>query len=476
MTFHKTFLRTLFFVAISVVSFTFRCEAQVNLTKALNREKALKNPSSPSDSIRILLDVYNLSDKLNRDRVRVQLINLAHRSDNNEVIADVIKELSRSTDDAQALSRLIEISESLPEDSTKENIQTVLAMEMAQADASSVADSQVKQEIVDYIRNGMNLTGDPYKEIQNIYRAMVYLGAESQGPLYFEYIKRLEELVEQLPEEDHAIKNLYYTTAAIFYTRKRDYKKAIELDRKLIKQLDTIKEQYKRMGTVPPDLDYFYYVSYRRMLRNFKGLKPEEIQEVYDNCVNLARINQQAGVEFGTGNLTNSYYYMATHQYDKAVPALEKALEADDISDFRRAELLGHLAFAMRKTGNKEGELETLRDYTKMLLADRVNRREDMYREINLRNSVNKVISDEYRDQEQLRQENSVMRKTSLTLVYVLAVILIFVGQAYFRMRNKVKELEIRNNRLHRNIEYIFDDGVPKGSKDLRHQKNRLKG
>ena len=99
-----------------------------------------------------------------------------------------------------------------------------------------------------------------------------------------------------------------------------------------------------------------------------------------------------------------------------------------------------------------------------------------MYREMDLRNSVNLVLSDELHQKEKQQEENRVMRKTSITLVYVLAVILIFLCGAYFRLRHKVKELEMKNNKLRKNIEFIFDDGTPKGTTDLRHHKNRLKG
>lgn len=441
-------------------------KAQPNLAQAFHREKALQNATSPSDSIRILLDVYNLSDKINRDRVRVQIINLTQRSNNEEVISDVLKELSTSTDDTKELARLIEISENLPKDTARDNLQTIMIMEKANADAASVADSAMEQQMLETL--SYSLGGDPYKEIQNIYRAMVYLGTYSQGPLYFEYIKRLEELVNQLPEDEHAIRNLYYTTAAIFYTRKRDYKRAIYYDRKQIEELDKLKALYEKEGKSAHDLDYFYYVSNRRMLRNFKGLTPEEIDNAYNQCLQIAQINEEAAEELGNRGLVNAYYYMATKQYAKAIPELQKALNHDDISEFRKGELLGHLGFAYRNTGNKEGELATLREYSKMLLEDRAKRRDDMYREIELRNSVNKMIMDQNIVKEQQRQENGVMRKTSLTLVYVLAVVLIFLFGGYMRLRKRVKELEMRNNRLHKNFENIFDTGVPKGAMNLR--------
>lgn len=478
MIFHNTFFKRAISGMFLLLAAILPLQAGVKASQAEADKKhaSLYQAKSNSDSIKILIDVYNLSDKNQRDKVRRQLINLAAKSNNHEVISDVISELASSTDDASQLDRLIEISENLPEDSSRSSLQTMLQMEQAQMQASDVADSQLQQHMAEYASSGMAISGDPYKEIQNIYRILTYLGASSQGPLYFEYIQRLGELVDALPEEDHAIKNLYYTTAAIAYTRKRDYKKAIEYDRKLLSQLDELQQRYTASGDTTHKLDYFYYVDYRRMLRNFKGLTPEEVQQYYDRCLQLAAENEQVAQEFGNGGLTNSYYYMATEQFSKAIPELKKALNSDKISKYRRRELLGHLAYAYRQVGDAKGELETLRPYTQLLLEDREERLNDMYREIELRNSVNKIIQDEYNAQQKQREENGVMRKTSITLVYVLAVILIFLCQAYFRLRQKMKEVELRNNKLRKNIEDIFDDGVPKGSKDLRHQKNRLKG
>lgn len=463
-------------VFLLAIFFSLESKAENEAVKILTQEKALQSAQTPSDSIKILLDIYNLSDKVKRDVVRVQILDLSQRSDSQDVINSVLRELSTSTDDAKELAALLELSQSLPDSGRRETMETVIQMETAKSEASNVADSDVHREVMEYARQGYGLNGDPYKEIQNIYRAMTFLGASSQGPLFFEYMKRLEELVSQLPQKDHAIKNLFYTTAALFYTRKRDFKKAIHFDNLLIKELDGMNEFYKKKGDNSHNLNYFYFLSYRRMLRNFKGLSPEEVEYYYQKCLELAKIDEKVAESIGNGGLTNSYYYMAKNQYAKAIPELKKALNSDEISKYRRRELLGLLAAAYRETGNYEGELETLRPYITLLQEDREELIQDMYKEIELRNSTAKLINDQYLARERQRQENSVMRKTSLTLVYVLGIILIFLFGAYMRLRSKIKEVEYKNNRLHKNIQHIFDDGVPTGTQNLRLHRNRLKG
>lgn len=478
MKFHKYFSFTPAFLIAGLLLFV-PANMKGYGAKSVSTQKNTKDlqiSSNNTDSIKALLDIYSMSGKEQRDRIRMQLINLTHRSDNNELIKDVLKELSTTTDDTHELGKLLEISESLPEGEGRETLQTVLHMEQAQSEAEGVSDSQVRSQIIENTRLAMTLDSDPYKEIQNLYRAMVYLGSSSQGPLYLEYIKRMDDLVNSLPENNHTIRSLFYTTAAIFYTRKRDYAQAIEYDRKLLKQLDVIKSRTANRNDASNDIDYFYYLSYRRMLRNFMGLTPEEIEDLYNKCLQLAQEDEKVRESMGNLGLVNSYYYVATKQFSKAVPALRQSLNDSTISDFRRQELLGLLAWSLNETGDKNNELLVLREYTKMMQNDMDKRREGTYREIELRNSVNKIINDEYIARENQREENKVMRKTSLTLVYVLAVALIFLFQAYMRLRQKVKMLELRNTKLRTNIEHIFDDGKPKGTRDLHHRSLGLKG
>ncbi|MCH5236947.1 MAG: hypothetical protein J1E95_04020 [Muribaculaceae bacterium] len=448
----------------------------INQADADLRVKALEKAVNTEDSLKILLDVYDLSDKVNRNLVGMQIIELAKRSDNNAVMADVINDLASATDDTKTLRRLIEMSESISHNEDRKSVETVLEMEEAKARVLEMKGKTLQNNILETSLIGMSVGGDPYKEIQNIYRALVYLGASSQGPMYYEYLRRLEDLVKKLPEKDYAIKNLYYTTAAIFYTRKRDYEKAIESDRELIKQLQLMEKEYEKAGRENHDFNDFYYTSYRRMLRNFRGLKPQEIEEVYAKCKEFADKDETVKYSFENGGLAKSYYYFATEQYDKAVPELKKALNDPDISAFRKQELLGLLAGSQNKTGDQKGELESLREYALLSIADRQQRMEDSNREIELRTKVNQLLAKQRLVDEERREKRNSMRKVAITLVYVLALVLIFVLRSYFRLRSKVKELQSRNNKLRVNIEQIFDDGMPRGTSDLRHSKNRLKG
>ena len=48
--------------------------------------------------------------------------------------------------------------------------------------------------------------------------------------MYIEYLQRLEEMIELLPEDHFYVRNLLYTAAANFYTQNNNPQKGVEFD------------------------------------------------------------------------------------------------------------------------------------------------------------------------------------------------------------------------------------------------------
>ena len=472
-----TFLLISIFMACGIFPTYAISSTPFNQDQADKMAGTLKNASTPDDSIKILYDVYDLSDRCNRKDVGLQILEIAQRTQNEKVLVDLISRLSNKVDDMEGLQRLMKYSSSLSADSAARGVDLVLEMEEAKQQAQSLTDKERHDKVVEFGRIDLMEKEDLYENIIDLYRAMVNLGVTSQGSLYLEYIYRLGELVPLLPEEDFAIRNLYYTTAALYYTRRGHHQQAIESDRELLRQIDKIEKKYAGSDRKYLDLSYVKYVSYRRMLDNYPGLSPQEVEDLYAKCVALAEENEEVRQLFGERGITKSSYFMARGEYDKAIPELKKVLSDSAVSNSRKLRVLDRLATAYNATGNSKEELETLREYAALLEQDKENRIQDAYNELEIRREIDKQAFRDNKEQEQQREENREMRKVSLTLVYVLALIIIFILQAYFRQRKKMRSLEEKNKKLHNNIEYIFDDGTPRGSRDLRKpSRERLKG
>lgn len=467
----------IFLLIFSSINFCYaEFPVSIDQAEAEKVAKALQTAQTPSDSIQILYDVYDLSDTSHRTEVGMQILDIATRTKDRKVVIEVLKELAINSGDSDALSRLLEISSSLPENKDKKSINVLLQIEQAKNNASEISDNDREKQTIDLVRIDHLEKGDIYEEILDVYKTMTYLGVSSQGPLYLTYINRLENLVKQLPEDEYSIKNLYYGTASIYYTRMRNYEKALESCNELLKLIQKLEQQYNKDGREHANFDYFYYVLYRRMLQNYRGLSHEEIEDLYSKVQQLAENNDEVKEAFGKKGITSAYYYMGTKQYDKALPMIEKALASDDLSKFRRQELTGMKAYSLDALGRKDEELPVLQQYVLMLVDERRQRLEDTYKELEIRNVVNHITAEERAEQEAQISENRNMRKIAISLVYILAVILIFVSGSYFKLKAKVKELMISNRSLHSNIEHIFDDGMPVGTSNIYKTRNKLKG
>lgn len=467
----------LFFLVAGIPALFSVSTSTLDQEKADKMAKTLINAQTPADSIRILYDVYDLSDRDKRKDVGLQILDIAQRNNDEKVIIDLLGRLSNKVEDIDALQRLLEISQNLSNDSASKTATLILKIEEANKLAGSYADTTKERKIIEYAATDRFNTQDIYEETIDLYRTIINIQGISQGSLFLEYLTRFGDLVNQLPQDDFYLRNLYYSTAAIYYTRKRDYDRAIDADRKLLALMDEFEQKFRDSGRKFYNFDYIRYVSYRRLLANYKGLPKEEVENIYALCQKLAENNEEVAETFGKHGLSKSYYYIATERYPEAMVTIKQALEVPDLSDFRKMALLEMLADASRHTGDKETELTALRQYNDMLNADRKKRSEDAYKELEIRREINKLALQDYRDQEKIHEENRKMRRISLTLVYVFALILIFQCRAYFRLKQKMKILETKNNKLRNNLEYIFDDGRPKGSSDLRKQKkDRLKG
>ena len=451
-------------------------------TGALDQKKAetmaltLSSAKGAEDSIKILYDIYDLTDREKKKDVGLQILELSKRTNNREVTVDMLNRLSSKLDDPSALKYLMDISTNLPEDSTKKSVELILKMESAKSSANQSTPEENNKKILEYAQNALVINDDIYQQILDDYSALVYLGTSSQGSLYMEYITQLLDLVKELPPEDYAIKNLVYSTAIVYYTRKQMREKAVEVCRDLLNSINQLEKLYDPKERRYLSFDYVRYAVYRRMLENYKVLKPEEIQSLYDQCVIFASRNDDVAKAFESDGLTKSFYNMAVGNYKEAVPELRKALESDTISVYRRQALLGLLVEALDALGDKTAHYEALKQYVAALQAEKEVRISDAMAELELRNEVNRKNFEQKIELEEQREAHRRMRKVAITLVYVLAITLILMCSSYFRLRQKVKQLTSQNKGLHKNIEQMFDDGTPLGTHDARLQRGRLKG
>lgn len=465
------FLRIVF-SAIALIGLILPAGASVPApTLADHLKDSLVNCSTAEDSLRVLLDIYDLSDDERPDVAR-QVLALAEKVDRQEVIVDFLLQMSIlfGKDDSMLRSLIIE-AENIHNINHRKGVQLYVNVMRVINEVSYVPDSEFHKSLLEYARADMMPADDIYQDILDLCRVVAFLGKSAKDNLYLEYITRLENKIRKLPDDHFYIRHLLYTTLALNHTLNNNVKKAIEADRELIEVIGKLERNYRKSGRRYRNCDHDYYASYCRMLRNYKGLTLDEVKSIYTKCAALAEKNDDLRVDFYDGGCPTVYRLMAERRYQEVIPRIKSAMEKNDDVNIRR-ELLRHLVEASDSVNDNATLLTALRDYNSMLQNQLDRKSEEAYRELQIRYDINNLKKEKSRLE--LEKRDSELRfgqklvTLTLSSMLVLAVLLMILYRRHFNLRRKSHDLKDENERMRRYMEEFLDDGTPSDSLDLR--------
>ncbi len=434
-----------------------QARAYSNQAKADSIASTLSKVSAPADSIRILLDVYDLAEQKRKPEVAERILDLAVRTKDHVVMADIIRQLSvLKVRDANRLRRLLDLAKQLPEDRERKAVELFVKMELATNEATYTTEEERVKYILKYAKEDMTPNGDLYEDLIDLGRMVFFLGRAARGSMYIEYLQRLEEMIELLPEDHFYVRNLLYTAAANFYTQNNNPQKGVEFDRLLLKQIGKLEKLYAEKGRKYRNFDRYYYICYRRMLRNYKALPLQEVKDLYARCAILADKDDDM---------------LAEKDYKGVIPHIKKSLESASDDNLKR-ELLGALVEASDSIGDNETLSDALQEYNHMLEEKLRLESEVTYRELQIRYDVNNLRAERDRlEKDKTSLEMATDQKVisiSLAALFVLAIIVMLLYRSNFKLRRKLYVAKEENKSLQANIESILDDGTPQGSRDVR--------
>ena len=426
---------------------------------------------SPSDSIRQLYDAFDIAPRKSKSEIGWKILDIARRSKDYETMSDQIRHLSViNMKDSLAIKKLMHISDELPDGEEKQAIKLFVAVEGIIADATFLDPEKRSEKLMKYVKEDITPKDNIFDNVFDLYCAALFLGRESQGSMYHEYIDRLGIMIEELPKENYYLRNLYYTTAANYYTQNGFHDKALQYDRKLLQQIDELEKHYKEKGRKYKNFDRNYYVCYRRMLRNFEALSIPEIKELYARCARLAEKDTDVKTDMESHGRIAAYRRLASKDYAGAIPYLKRALEVEKDRSIRR-ELLGLLATAADSVGDNTTLLSALKDYNCILVDEQRMRASEAIRELQIRSEVSK-LQDEKNELEIEKREiklatDDKIISVVLVSLFVMAIVLMLLCRGYFRLKGEKRMLCDENEKLKKSVEEILNDGKPAGSSDL---------
>ncbi len=440
----------------------------------------LKFQKTASDSLKLLYDVFDASDQRYKTKSGRMLLEMARKSGNQTVLIDVVPQMAVILkSDSLMPKEMGRYADFIKDPEHREAVKLFIDVVRASMEANYIPESQLREVLRKYASEDMTPKGNRYEDILDLYRMVIFLGTTTHGNLYLEYLDRLDKMVNELPDEFSYLRNLYYTTAANVHTRNQNYEKAVEADKKLLDVINKLDDNYKRMGRHYRNYNRYYYISYRRMLGNYKALTLDEIKDIYAKCAMLADTDREVAGDFYSEGRPTIYRLMAVEDYEGVVPRIKKALPMVR-DNFTRRNLMSMLVTAADSINDQATLLSALKEYNGMLRDAIEEKSSEAYRELQIRYDVNQLKA----EKETLALEKKEMEistgqrviTVALAALLIFAVLLMVLYRSNFTLKRKMLNIQKENQSLHRTIESILDESANlPGTLDVRQGKHNDK-
>lgn len=427
-------------------------------------QNRLRNTKTPADSVRILYDIYDLSSEKAKPAVGKDIYIVAKRAGNVKAQLDILRMNSNYYNDEKDLIRLQQLALSQPR--SREQMETALFLKMRILSRTTRHLSQEEQirrlsKLIQQIKNTPTKKQHPYDRLYNLYAVTCYLRHNSDSKLMTQYLDTLVSLVQKPDYQLYALHNMVYSEAARIYTDSRMYPQAIAADRHLLKVIDKLENLYHSRGRKYRDFAISRYVVYRRMLRNYKGLTPAEIEDLYKKVQQLAAKNPDIADDMRLPSSVQAYYLMARNKYAEAIPLIKESLEIEK-SLPRVRQLYEMLQTAARQTGDSATLLSSMSAYSDIVQKlDSVNAAEK-YKELQVAYDVNSLQERYSRIQlEKAQNESASLRQQMLIALgawLVVAALLVVLLVYWSRYRTNLNHLSDFAKRIARQRNILKDN------------------
>ena len=452
----------IFFVALCVTP-EIHAASQQHIADSLMN--CLKFVKTQEDSIKLLYDIFDSSDYQKKETPGTMVLDIAARTGNQEALVDFIPQMAVIVKlDSVYDRKLLSYADLINNPDHRNAIKVFVQVMTAADEANYIPEDDLRQVLIEYANISPTTIDNKYDNLLDLFRVVVFLGTTSRGNLYLEYLERLEKLVEQVPDVCVYMRNLFYTTAANAHTRNNNPEKAIEADRKLLQVIGDLEKRYSSMGRKYRNYNRYYYISYRRMLSNYKALTLPEIKELFAKCAQLADIDEEIHSDFYGEGRPMIYRLMASKDYEELVPRIKKALPIVR-DNYTKRTLLAILVEAADSIDDQATLLTALKEYNTML-QERVDQQADeAYSELQIRYDIDQL------KQEKLQTEVATNQRiiiVALIGVLVLAIALMFIYRSNFSLKRRIRDTKEENVQLHRTIEELLGDSALKSTLNVR--------
>lgn len=411
--------------------------------KIAQLRKELSETDSREDSIKILYDIFDLSNRKDCKTVCRELDGVAARAGDNAARLDMVRQMANITSNDSIFALIEAHVRTLPDSREKKETELFVKVRRLSASARNISEKERQERIArTIVPEDTKL--DKYGKIERLFTICEYLSIFAKGELLVGYLDDLGKLIQESDIENYALKNIYYTECANIYSVTGNQEKAVAADRILLKEINSLEKRYRAQGRKYRSLDINRFIIYRRMLSNYNVLSLEEANELYNKILELADRNEDIKSTMEYNRRASAYHAMKNKRYAEAIPYIRRQLsiERSHILRKRMLEMLLEAASAIGDRTNidiAKRELESISAELNTLAA------QQKYNELQVRYDVSALRAENA--ELELENKNEQVIATRRIMVFVIvgwaAFAIMLVALLFFWSRYKKTSSDI---------------------------------
>lgn len=423
-----------------------------SIIKSLNQE--LSKATSPSDSITILYNLFDISPQRDKPAIGEQIYVTATNNHDNEAVLDILRNLSNlylKNDSLQTI--LINRVDLLPETKQQAATKTFLVLSRA-ATRASLSSEEDRQAYLLRILNEYQSADDSrtlLQRIEQLFKVCIYLGASTQGTLLGGYMDQLGELIDQLPDGYEPLRNMYYVQADIIYGNINEPAKALNASSRLLDIIKGLEDDYHKRGRIYRSYDRYYYLIYRRMLSNYASLSNDKVDSYYKQIKELVKNNSDLSADLANNERVEVYYLMSKGRYDEALAILKRQIDNPKQVQYIRR-MLEEMVTAATRVGDRDALLTAstrLNDYLQKYIELNAN---EHYNELKILYDINEIKAHsamlESKHRKDSQEWTAIFITMSIVILIILIVSVVVLFKSYRRSKHLAADLKKTNSLL----------------------------
>lgn len=408
----------------------------------------LTKASSPADSVDILYNIYDLSPRAQQIEIARQLLNVAGRAHDYATQNDMIRQLATRLADSEDQMIQLRAQAAVIPNSVDKHITTMyLNHQLLTSQLQRWSENERKARLVEITATWKQGVGaDIFDRLDRLYTIAAITGNATQGQLYIESLERMKLLMDSLPPEAWPLRNQCYTALANIYTNTDKYDLAIEADRKLLSNMEKLEYDYHKNGRPYRSYAYQKFLSYRRMISNYRALTVDEVKEIFHKIEDLAKVDPDVAATYKKYTRSRVYYLMGTKQYAEAIPHILTMLNDPDLSLNYRRQALRELRVAATVTGNDALLLRALKEYVEIIERFDSLRTSDNLNELSVRYEVSRLRDENLHLLSEAKNTHEShdrqMRNYYIIIILLLILIVGFLIVRHYRLHHHHKKIK----------------------------------